>query len=87
MRYRRHRQRRLFPLSRDELVECAALLDSVRRDELDRLVIPEQPLEDVRATVGSRYGEILPTEDHLLDPPTPRLRLPAPIAMKAGLML
>jgi ATP-dependent Lhr-like helicase len=36
---------RLFPLSRDELVECAALLDSVRRGELDRLVIPEQPLD------------------------------------------
>ena len=34
---------RLFPLSRDELVECAALLDSVRRGELDRLTIPEQP--------------------------------------------
>ena len=27
---------RLFPLSRDELVECAALLDAVRRGELDR---------------------------------------------------
>src|SRR5205085_5492735 len=26
---------RLFPLSRDELVECAALIDSVRRGELD----------------------------------------------------
>jgi ATP-dependent helicase Lhr and Lhr-like helicase len=36
---------RLFPLSRDELVECAALLDSVRRGELDRLMIPEQPLD------------------------------------------
>jgi len=36
---------RLFPLSRDELVECAALLDSVRRGELDRLTIPEQPLD------------------------------------------
>jgi ATP-dependent helicase Lhr and Lhr-like helicase len=36
---------RLFPLSRDELVECAALLDSVRRGELDRLSIPEQPLD------------------------------------------
>ena len=31
---------RLFPLSRDDLVECAALLDSVRRGELDRLSIP-----------------------------------------------
>lgn len=36
---------RLFPLSRDELVECAALLDAVRRGELDRLSIPEQPLD------------------------------------------
>jgi ATP-dependent Lhr-like helicase len=36
---------RLFPLSRDELVECAALLDSVRRGELDRLMIPERPLD------------------------------------------
>ena len=27
---------RLFPLSRDDLVECAALLDAVRRGELDR---------------------------------------------------
>ncbi len=36
---------RLFPLSRDELVECTALLDSVRRGELDRLGIPEQPLD------------------------------------------
>ncbi len=36
---------RLFPLSRDELVECAALLDSVRRGELDRLTIPERLLD------------------------------------------
>ena len=36
---------RLFPLSRDDLVECAALLDSVRRGELDRLTLVEQPLD------------------------------------------
>jgi ATP-dependent Lhr-like helicase len=36
---------RLFPLSRDELVECAALLDAVRRGELDRLHIPLAPLD------------------------------------------
>jgi ATP-dependent Lhr-like helicase len=36
---------RLFPLSRDELVECAALLDSVRRGELDALAIPERSLD------------------------------------------
>jgi ATP-dependent helicase Lhr and Lhr-like helicase len=36
---------RLFPLSRDDLVECTALVDSVRRGELDRLTIPERPLD------------------------------------------
>jgi ATP-dependent helicase Lhr and Lhr-like helicase len=36
---------RVFPLSRDELVECAALLRCVCRGELDRLSIPEKPLD------------------------------------------
>jgi ATP-dependent Lhr-like helicase len=36
---------RIFPLSRDELVECVALLRCVRRGELDRLLIPEEPLD------------------------------------------
>ncbi|WP_411834331.1 DEAD/DEAH box helicase [Pseudoxanthomonas mexicana] len=36
---------RLFPQTRDELVECAALLDCVRRGELDALRIPEAPLD------------------------------------------
>src|SRR5262245_534490 len=36
---------RIFPLSRDELVECAAIVDAVRRGELDHLEIPEQPLD------------------------------------------
>jgi ATP-dependent Lhr-like helicase len=36
---------RLFPLSRDDLVECAALLAAVRRGELDRLEVPAKPLD------------------------------------------
>lgn len=36
---------RLFPQTRDELVECAALLDSVRRGELDALRIPLAPID------------------------------------------
>nr|WP_077485494.1 DEAD/DEAH box helicase [Rhodanobacter sp. C06] len=36
---------RLFPTTRDDLVECAALLDAVRRGELDALVQPPQPLD------------------------------------------
>jgi ATP-dependent Lhr-like helicase len=36
---------RLFPLSRDDLVESVALLDAIQRDELDRILIPEHPLD------------------------------------------
>jgi ATP-dependent Lhr-like helicase len=36
---------RLFPTSRDDLVECAALLDCVRRGELDALHVPPAPLD------------------------------------------
>jgi len=36
---------RLFPSSRDDLIECAALLDAVRRGELDTLKIPHAPLD------------------------------------------
>ncbi|MGI4859050.1 MAG: DEAD/DEAH box helicase [Janthinobacterium lividum] len=36
---------RLFPTSRDDLIECAALLDCVRRGELDILKIPRAPLD------------------------------------------
>src|SRR5437867_2404913 len=36
---------RLFPLTRDELIECAALLYAVRRGDLDRLAIPGWPVD------------------------------------------
>ena len=36
---------RLFPLSLDDLVECAALLDAVNRGELDVIVQPKMPLD------------------------------------------
>lgn len=36
---------RLFPTSRDDLIECVALLDCVRRGELDVLHLPEAPLD------------------------------------------
>ncbi|MCY0388715.1 DEAD/DEAH box helicase [Robbsia sp. Bb-Pol-6] len=36
---------RLFPTSRDDLIECAALLDCVRRGELDILKMPRAPLD------------------------------------------
>jgi ATP-dependent Lhr-like helicase len=53
---------RLFPLSLDDLTECAALLDSARRGELDRIRVPAAPLDvlaqQIVAEVGCReWGE------------------------------
>ncbi|GAB3022668.1 DEAD/DEAH box helicase [Oleiagrimonas citrea] len=49
---------RLFPSTRDDLIECAALLDCVRRDELDALLVPPSPLDvlaqQIVAEVASR---------------------------------
>ena len=36
---------RLFPISRDDLVECAALLRAVRDGELDRIVVHDAPFD------------------------------------------
>ena len=53
---------RIFPLSRDELVEVTAIIDSVRRGELDHLEIPERPLDIlaqqiVAAVAAEEWGE------------------------------
>src|SRR5213596_1397562 len=50
---------RIFPLSRDELIECAALLRCVHRGELDRLSIPEKPLD----VLGQQIVAAASTED------------------------
>lgn len=36
---------RLFPLTRDDLVEAAAIMDAVRRGELDQIGIPDHPMD------------------------------------------
>jgi len=53
---------RVFPLSRDELIECAALVRAARGRELDRLIIPDRPLDilaqQIVATVaGDEWAE------------------------------
>jgi len=52
---------RLFPLSRDDLVECTALLLAVRRGELDLLRLPARPLDvlaqQIVAEVAAREWE------------------------------
>src|SRR6266545_3415010 len=56
---------RLFPLSRDELVECTALLDSVRRGELDLLAIPQQPLDVLAQQIVAEVATREWNEDEL----------------------
>ena len=36
---------RVFPLSRDDLIECAAMVRAVKDGELDRVLIPDKPLD------------------------------------------
>jgi ATP-dependent Lhr-like helicase len=36
---------RLFPATRDDLVECASLIRAIHHGELDRIIIPECPLD------------------------------------------
>jgi ATP-dependent helicase Lhr and Lhr-like helicase len=47
---------RLFALSRDDLVECAALIESTNRGELDQLVIPERPLDVLAQQIVAEAG-------------------------------
>ncbi|MEP6913604.1 MAG: DEAD/DEAH box helicase, partial [bacterium] len=56
---------RIFPLSRDELVECAAIIDSVGRGELDRLELPEQPLDILAQQIVAASAAEEWTEDRL----------------------
>jgi ATP-dependent helicase Lhr and Lhr-like helicase len=36
---------RIFATTRDELIECAALVRSIRQGQLDKIIVPEHPLD------------------------------------------
>jgi len=67
---------RLFPTTRDDLVECAALLDCVRRGELDALRIPEAPLDVLAQQIVAEVAAAEWDEDALFE----RLRRAWPYA-------
>ena len=58
---------RLFPTSRDDLIECAALLDCVRRGELDALRIPRAPLDVLAQQIVAEVSSREWSEDALFD--------------------
>jgi ATP-dependent Lhr-like helicase len=58
---------RLFPATRDDLIECTALLDCVRRGELDALILPPQPLDVLAQQIVAEVACAEWDEDALYD--------------------
>ncbi|MEA3122000.1 MAG: ATP-dependent helicase Lhr and Lhr-like helicase, partial [Paraburkholderia sp.] len=58
---------RLFPTSRDDLIECAALIDCARRGELVALVIPRAPLDVLAQQIVAEIACAEWGEDALFD--------------------
>ena len=56
---------RLFALTRDELLEALALIQAVHAGELDRIVIPEQPLDILAQQIVAEAATRELTEDEL----------------------
>jgi ATP-dependent Lhr-like helicase len=46
----------LFPLTRDDLVECTALIDSIQRGELDQIIVPDKPLDILAQQIVAELG-------------------------------
>ncbi|HKD80457.1 MAG TPA: DEAD/DEAH box helicase [Candidatus Angelobacter sp.] len=58
---------RFFPTTRDELLECAALVHSIHQGELDRLIIPEAPLDVLAQQIVAACSAEEWGEDELFD--------------------
>ena len=58
---------RLFPLTRDELIECMAMVRGFRRGNLDRLVIPDWPLDVLAQQIVAECGAREWSEDALYE--------------------
>ena len=58
---------KLYPLTKDELIEAVALLDSVRRGELDNLPVQEKPLDVLAQQIVAEVSCEDYTKDALYD--------------------
>ena len=58
---------RLFPLTRDELMECISLMRGIRRGNLDRLKIPPWPLDVLAQQIVAECASREWGEDELYD--------------------
>jgi ATP-dependent Lhr-like helicase len=58
---------RLFPLTRDELIECCALVRAVRQRRLDQIEIPRAPLDILAQQIVAAVSSQEWGEDELFD--------------------
>src|SRR5882724_2908863 len=58
---------RLFATTRDDLVECAALIRAIRQGDLDRLIIPDSPLDVLAQQIVATCASEEWDEDALFD--------------------
>jgi ATP-dependent Lhr-like helicase len=58
---------KLYPTTRDELVECAALMRGVRGGRLDAIVIPQRPLDILAQQIVAESAAEQWAEDSLLE--------------------
>lgn len=58
---------RIYPMTRDELVECCALLAGVRTGRLDALEMPRQPLDILCQQIVAECSAAAWSEDELFD--------------------
>jgi ATP-dependent helicase Lhr and Lhr-like helicase len=56
---------RIFPLTRDELIECAAIMYAVRKGELDRISVPPWPLDVLSQQIVAMCAAEEWNTDHL----------------------
>ena len=71
---------RLFPTSRDDLIECAALLRAIRAGELDRIVAHDAPLDVLTQQIVAEAACREYSRRRALRPGAPRVALPRPRA-------
>ena len=55
---------RIFATTRDELLECAALMRAMRTGDLDRLFVPEAPLDMLAQQMVAACAAAGPSEDY-----------------------
>ncbi len=54
---------RIFASTRDELVECAALVRAIRQGDLDRILIPDAPLDILAQQIVATCASVSPKHD------------------------